>query len=134
MKGQLGIETIIAFTILTFFLVMITAYYASQNKHISTTGNYLDAGNVCFDLKNAIDSVSVNNMTINYTLPEMMGQRNYSAYVESGNRVVRIAWGESSYTCPIFSTVTNTTHDSFEVGKGLNAFSNRNGLIIIQKG
>lgn len=104
----------LALLLIVFFISM--SIYISNSAQTAQLSDKLEANALCLQVANSLNSLSaVSGESIYaFNLPKKISSKNYSVYVASESRAVRVDYNGSGVGCRIHVlNVTNSTGASF---------------------
>lgn len=131
MKGQSGIEMLFAFGILSIILIFSVVVYIQRSREVTSTQDFLDAKNICYEFSSLIDRVMSGgngfSEKISYT-------KNYDMNVFGDLGFIMIDLKDTSISCS-FATkdVNNQTDERFVISKGNFSVENDGEKVVFKK-
>ncbi len=140
MKAQIGVETLIVFTILIILLAFSFTSYVNKNSEINTAREYLEARKICQSVQIAVNQLSVSSYGSSFqlTIPTKLQTIDYKLDVYPSDKVVVVSWKNFSSSCLLsVQNVTNSSSfvfNSFAISKGENSvYVDGDGSVVIKK-
>lgn len=122
----------ILITIVSVVMIFVITTFAYRSAEVDALKVRVEAEKMCNSVKSSINQAHTNGpgSSYNITLPQMMFGLDYDMTVYSANKLIVLSWRNTSTSCPtITSNVTNVTHGTFGVFKGVNIVRNNNGVV-----
>ena len=135
MKAQSSLEFMIMFSLIIILFTISVAIYFTNVQEAKQIDDHLEATKICIQVSSILNSFAAmeGNSTYTFNLPVHLNYKNYSVWVSSQNRIIKINYDSKGVGCNLHtSNITNSTGAIlFEIQKNA-ILKNNEGVVTIE--
>lgn len=136
MKGQSGIEALMAVALIILLLIFSVVTYAKKRSEIDFTREHMEAQKICYEIKNTINQIFADGPGSNLVLniSNKLEGNDFNITVNAPDKIIAIEWDGNVFSCSITTqNVTNSTSSYiFNIGNGTRTIKNIEGVVTIE--
>ncbi len=129
------VEFLLMFSFVIAIFTIAFGLYANWIDEANQLRNSAEATRICLQLANHIDSMATmtGNSTNLLALPDQIYYQNYSIYVASSNRIVKVDYGTGGIGCNILTNrITNSSGAILFMVQNNATISATDGVLVVQ--